>query len=252
LGKASPPPENSKNSFSYRTRCLDSASTISISRSSSISSFNRFSVLDSDVSLDSPTSRHGSLPDVITEATISKERAPREGRLNLAFKENKNSLTSQNPIEKKVRTLRPLCKLILKIDIITKNKKIVIDALLDSGANGIFIDTEWAKSQCIPLKLLELVVPVYNVDGTINSAGGVAYTTELIIDYKGHREKLTANVTNLGCNQMIIGYTWLREHNPMIDWVNGTVTLNQCPMSCKALKASYGNRAEEAEKDHLR
>jgi hypothetical protein len=56
---------------------------------------------------------------------------------------------------------------------------------------------QWAKSQCIPLKPLELVVPVYNVDGTINSAGGIAYTTKLIIDYKGHREKLTADVTNL-------------------------------------------------------
>jgi hypothetical protein len=51
---------------------------------------------------------------------------------------------------------------------------------------------------------------------------------------------------------MITGYTWLREHNPMIDWVNGTVTLNQCHISCKALKVSYGNHMEETEKDYLR
>jgi hypothetical protein len=38
----------------------------------------------------------------------------------------------------------------------------------------------------------------------------------------------------------------------MIDWVNRTVTLNQCPVSCRALKASYGNHMEEIEKDHLR
>jgi hypothetical protein len=142
LGKAPPPLEKRKNSFSYRTRRLDSASTNSISCSSSLSSFNRFDVLDNDVSLDSPTSRCGSLPDVTTEATISKERAPQEGRLNLALKENKNSSASQNPIEKKVRTLRPLCELILKIDIITKTKNIAVNALLDSSANGIFIDTE--------------------------------------------------------------------------------------------------------------
>jgi hypothetical protein len=47
-------------------------------------------------------------------------------------------------------------------------------------------------------------------------------------------------------------YTWLREDNPMINLVNGTVTLNQCPISCRALKASYGNCMEETEKDHLR
>jgi hypothetical protein len=116
----------------------------------------------------------------------------------LAFKEIKNSSAPQIPTEKKVHTLRPLHKLVLKISIITKNKNIAIDALLDSGANVIFIDTKWATSQRIPIKPLELVVPVYNVDGTINLAGGIAYTTEVIIDYKGHREKLMADVTNLG------------------------------------------------------
>jgi hypothetical protein len=141
---------------------------------------------------------------------ILKEHAPWEERLNLAFKKI-NSSASQIPTEKKVHTLQPLRELILKINIITKNKNIAVDALLDSGANGIFIDTEWAKFPRIPLKPLELVVPVYNVDGTVNLARGIAYTTKLIIDYKGHREKLTADVTNLGRNQMIIGYTWLRD-----------------------------------------
>jgi hypothetical protein len=251
-GTAPPPLENNKNSFSYRTQRLDSASTNSVSHSSSTSSFNHFSILDSDVSLNSPTSWCGSLPDVTTKATISKERAHRERWLNLAFKEIKNGSAPQILTEKKVRTLRPLRKLILKIDIITKNKNIAVDTLLDSGANGIFIDTKWAKSQCIPLKPLELVVPVYNIDETINLAGGIAYTTKIIIDYKGYREKLMIDVTNRGWKQIIIRYIWLREHNSMINWVNGTVNLKQCPTSSKALKVSYGNRMEEAEKDHLR
>ena len=168
----------------------------------------------------------------------------------MAYKENKNSSHPQIPTEHKVRTMRPLRELILKIDIITKNKNIEVAALLDSGANGVFIDTEWAKTQRIPLKPLELVVPVYNVDGTINSAGGIAYTADLIIDFQGHREKITADVTNLGRNQMILGYTWLREHNPLIDWTKGTVKLNQCPTSCQALNAVYHSRLDETEIDH--
>ena len=49
------------------------------------------------------------------------------------------------------------------------------------------------------------------------------------MEYLGHREELTAEVTNLGKNSLILGYTWLQKHNPMIDWQTGMIKFTRCP-----------------------
>ena len=70
---------------------------------------------------------------------------------------------------------------------------------------------------------------MFNVDGTKNSAGNITHLADIIIDYQGHCEKVTAKVTDLGKNQVILGYTWLKKHNPDIDWTNREVKMTHCP-----------------------
>ena len=45
----------------------------------------------------------------------------------------------------------------------------------------------------------------------------------------------TAEVTNLGKNSLILGYTWLQKHNPAIDWQTGVIKFTHCPRSCLML-----------------
>ena len=59
----------------------------------------------------------------------------------------------------------------LKVEIETTDtveKKSVI-ALLDSSCTGVCIDREYAKSQWFNLRKLSQPIPVYNIDGTLNS-----------------------------------------------------------------------------------
>jgi len=77
----------------------------------------------------------------------------------------------------------------------------------------------------LPLTPLPNPLLVYNVDGTRNAAGDMTHCAEIIIQFQGHREKVIAEVTDLGRNQMILGYTWLRHHNPEIDWTSGKVRM---------------------------
>ena len=72
-------------------------------------------------------------------------------------------------------------------------------------------------------------IRVFNVDGSRNSAGDVTHTTTILMEYLGHREELTAEVTNLGKNSLILGYTWLQKHNPSIDWQTGVIKFTRCP-----------------------
>ena len=110
-----------------------------------------------------------------------------------------------------------------------------IEALLDSGANTVFIDQKWAHIRKIPLLPLSNPIPVYNMDGTRNSAGDITHYAEIVIDFQGHQEKVVAKITDLGRHQMILGYTWLKHHNPDINWETGQVKMTRCPWTCRVL-----------------
>ena len=98
-----------------------------------------------------------------------------------------------------------------------------ITALVDSGAEGMFIDEtlvqNWNKVK------LKKPVKVRNIDGTENSAGQI--THRIFIPYSLYGEQLTDwfYVTNLGDQRMILGMPWLEEHNPIIDWVQKSLEL---------------------------
>ena len=108
--------------------------------------------------------------------------------------------------------------------------------MLDSGANTTFINKAVAEQMGLTLKPLVNPIHVFNVDSSRNSAGDVMHTVDITVDLLGHREELCAEVTNLRKNSLILGYMWLRKHNPTIDWEMGTVKFNRCPCSCHMLQ----------------
>ena len=56
----------------------------------------------------------------------------------------------------------------------------------------------WAETHKVPLIPLCNPIPVYNMDGTRNSARSIMHSMELAVEFQGHREKVTAEVTDLG------------------------------------------------------
>jgi hypothetical protein len=107
-----------------------------------------------------------------------------------------------------------------------------IRALVDCGATGLFIDQEYVKSNRLPTKKLSRVIPVFNVDGTPNEAGCITEVVELIVRYEKHSEQALFAVTGLGRQNLSLGITWLKEHNPKIDWRTGKVEMTRCLPCC--------------------
>ena len=155
-----------------------------------------------------------------------------------------NSVYTPTPIETPEPPRRILncgtCRdIVLKLNIAPVRQNCCfsrIEALLDSRANTVFIDRKWAQIRKILLLLLPNPIPVYNVDGTHNLAGDITHCAEIVIDFQGHREKVVAKRTNLSRHQMILGYTWLKHHNPDIDWETGQVRMTCCPWTCRVLQ----------------
>jgi len=56
-------------------------------------------------------------------------------------------------------------------------------------------------------------------------------------------------ISGLGKQSLILGYNWLKDHNPKIDWEKGEVKMPCCPLRCEeghALqkKQTYQKRTE--------
>jgi hypothetical protein len=109
-------------------------------------------------------------------------------------------------------------------------------ALIDCGATGCFIDIEWAKLNNIPTRILTRPIPVYNVDGTANDAGAITDIAEVVLRYENYSERTQLAVTCLGKQSLILGYNWLRNHNPEINWQTKDVKMSCCPLQCSTCR----------------
>ena len=110
--------------------------------------------------------------------------------------------------------------------------KLSVEGLLDCGATGEFIDTEYVAETGLPVRRLARSIPVYNVDGTPNEAGAIRDVVDIVLRYKGHSERTQLAVTRLGKQKLILGYSWLRKHNPEINWDTREVKMSRCPAVC--------------------
>jgi len=151
----------------------------------------------------------------------SKELESPAGNLEVSF-DLRRSFTMEREVMVPVRIRGPL-------------NTIEVDALLDSGATGCFVDKSWALDRRLQLSKLVKPVPVLNVDGTRNQEGDITHYVLLTVGIGKHAEKLWCAVTCLGKVPLILGHTWLQKHNPDIDWVTGKVHLTRCPPECKSL-----------------
>jgi hypothetical protein len=127
-------------------------------------------------------------------------------------------------------------------------------ALLDSGASGLFMDPTWVSSNQVATRTLEYPIPVYNVDGTPNAAGDITEVATVVLRYKDHSERAYFAVTQLGKKNIILGITWLRKHNPEIDWVKEEVSMTRCPPECNTcrLETKRQNRTQRATNAQIR
>jgi hypothetical protein len=111
------------------------------------------------------------------------------------------------------------------------------NVLVDCGATGLFIDTEYVCSNNISTRRLTTPIPVFNVDGTANEEGAITKIADVVLRYKGHAEQTQLAVTSLEKRTMILGFTWLCEHNPKINWQTKEVQMSRCPPQCSTCHA---------------
>jgi len=92
-----------------------------------------------------------------------------------------------------------------------------VKALLDSRATGSFIDRNFVCSKGIKTRTLSCNIPVFNVNSSPNEAGQISKVINILLRYKTHFKRMLLAVSGLRKQSLILGYNWLKDHNPKVD-----------------------------------
>jgi len=129
--------------------------------------------------------------------------------------------------------------LLLPVEIGTTNtsKLHSVKALLDCGATGNFIDRDFVRSKGMNTQTLSCNILVFNVDSSPNEAGQISEVVDVVLQYKTHSKKMLLAVSGLRKQNLILGYDWLKDHNPKINWEKREVKITRCSLRCEGGRA---------------
>jgi hypothetical protein len=132
------------------------------------------------------------------------------------------------------------------LEFVTRNGMIQEKALVNCGANENCMDIRTAKKLGVKPLLLDQPMGIRNVDGTDNRGGIIKHWLPVAIFQGTTSHMLKFIITNLGWDRLILGYPWLRDFNPEINWitkfikgppflaVDATINSKQLPQHAKA------------------
>jgi len=137
--------------------------------------------------------------------------------------------------------------IILPIEVSTTDTSEVhsVKALLDSGATGNFINRDFIQTKGINTWSISRPILVYNVGSSPNEAGQISEVVDMVLHYKTHSERTLLTVSSLGRQNIILSYTWLKDHNPEVNWQTREVQMNQCPLRCEGCHVIQKEQASQ-------
>ncbi|KAF8236722.1 hypothetical protein L208DRAFT_1251391, partial [Tricholoma matsutake] len=101
-------------------------------------------------------------------------------------------------------------------------KDVAMNVLLNSGAGGVFIDSNFVEREGIRTYPLGRTIRATNVDRTLNKQGTITRCVKGRLHINGRSYPIEYLVARLGKESVILGLPWLREINLIIDWKKGT------------------------------
>jgi hypothetical protein len=108
-------------------------------------------------------------------------------------------------------------------------------ALVDSGATNNFIHPRFAERMRLGTKKLKQPRKIWNIDGTQNKGGLLTEYIDLDVQTKHIHKEMRFLVTDLGGEDLILGYPWLSTFEPQITWRTATINVSALPIIIRTI-----------------
>ena len=103
-------------------------------------------------------------------------------------------------------------------------------ALVDSGATDNFIHPAFAKRLGLVMTPLDKPKRIYNIDNTSNKSGSITHSLELKVTTKGTEKIMWFLVTDIGNEDILLGYPWLATFEPKFGWKDAIIETEALPI----------------------
>jgi hypothetical protein len=104
-------------------------------------------------------------------------------------------------------------------------------ALVDSGATDNFINATFASRMGLGLKELPTPKKIFNIDNTTNKSGKITHYLDLDVCTKGIHKEMRFLITDIGSEDLLLGYPWLATFEPRFNWHMQSSTNECCRLS---------------------
>jgi hypothetical protein len=88
-------------------------------------------------------------------------------------------------------------------------------ALVDSGATDNFMHPAFAKRMGLGLQELPTPKKIFNIDNTSNKSGMITHFLDLNVQTNGINKEMRFLVTDIGHEEILLGYPWLVSRFPL-------------------------------------
>ncbi len=105
-----------------------------------------------------------------------------------------------------------------------------IKALVDSGATDCFMSEKFIRQMKLGKRPLQKPQKIWNIDNMANQAGKIMHYITLDIQTGGSRKTIQFLVTNIGNEDIILGYPWMAAFKPQFTWKNGVIHEKELPI----------------------
>ena len=109
-----------------------------------------------------------------------------------------------------------------------KEIRVQTNALVDSGAYAVFVSHHFMRKHKLRTNQLAQPIHIYNTDGSRNKCGSIKEFAWLEVAIRDHVSRQAYLVTDLGGKNMFLSYSYLKKHNPEIDWDSGEWLYSRC------------------------
>jgi hypothetical protein len=105
-----------------------------------------------------------------------------------------------------------------------------VKALVDSGATDNFMHPNFARRMKIGQQELDKPKNIYNIDDTTNRAGQITHYLNLAVTTGGKTKEMRFLITDIGREDVLLGYPWLSTYKPHFSWKHGTIDESNLPI----------------------